>query len=630
MGMNLSESPLELPLVHYLAFLLGMFLTIFSVFDFIGLHFIPNFRLILEVFFGPFLFIWALIKLDIKKTYVKSILQILGTFWGIIAILFGILGIISNITQMLARDVTNTFLGINGNILTIFRLIFGIVLILFVWRENVWGKVVSRYISLIWSINGLILGIIIAALFIYDAYIILILPNLIASLLPSMPSLRPILVGSPALILTFILILLIFVFFVVGYLFIMKKTFTYIYKKYLEELQPLWLFVLGPVFTFLLLFMLYIFVISFSTLDIPGSLANYSLALLGNVILDSFFTGSIYVLLGIGLTLTYKLLNFANYAHGELIIFGPYVTLAVLTPASLASLPIIGNLLINMEQYGFYAALTMYLVSAFIFSALIAVIGEFLVFRPLRKKKATPITLMIASIGVSIILRFTITQLYGAQLKTLTFSGQPGLQTLKFIAIIFGVIFVILLELLITKTKIGTAMRAMADNPTLAQASGIPLALIIVLIWIIGAGLAGVGGTLRFIANYPFTPESGFTLLLPTFAVVILGGIGSYRGTILAGYIIGFSENLGSLLLTFIRQQNGGQLYLQVPIIVGNLLQFNFSRFPFIFLNMRVVSFTISPSFSQIYQIAIGFVILILVLLVKPTGLFGETLSKER
>jgi branched-chain amino acid transport system permease protein len=225
---------------------------------------------------------------------------------------------------------------------------------------------------------------------------------------------------------------------------------------------------------------------------------------------------------------------------------------------------------------------------------------------------------MIASIGVSFMIRVLLTDTYsqGFSQHVIQILGQPRLYDLHTVIIVLGVLFVIILDLLITKTKLGKAMRAMADNPDLAQTSGISKVLIIAMVWIIGAGLAGMGGVLRFLANMTLFPDRGFLLLLPTFAVVILGGIGSYRGAIVAGYIVGFAENVGAFLVSTLRITSFEQLRLEIPIIFGDF---------------SIKMFKIEPSLlGELYQIAIGFIILVIVLIIKPTGIFGEELAKER
>jgi branched-subunit amino acid ABC-type transport system permease component len=139
------------------------------------------------------------------------------------------------------------------------------------------------------------------------------------------------------------------------------------------------------------------------------------------------------------------------------------------------------------------------------------------------------------------------------------------------------------MHILLTRTKLGKAIRASANNPELAMASGVNIEKIALVVWVVGAALAGVGGLFRA-ADTRLVPLIGWEILLPAFAVVILGGIGSFYGALIATYIIGLAENFGVVFL---------------------------------------VMFKLSTD----YKFAIAFIILILTLIFKPSGfgrLFGE------
>jgi branched-subunit amino acid ABC-type transport system permease component len=133
------------------------------------------------------------------------------------------------------------------------------------------------------------------------------------------------------------------------------------------------------------------------------------------------------------------------------------------------------------------------------------------------------------------------------------------------------------MHMVLTRTQVGRAIRATSSNPQLAQASGINTTRVLLTTWFLSAGLAGMAGLFRGAATR-FTPLMGWDILLPVFAVTVLGGIGSFYGAIVAAFIIGLAENVGVVLLT----------------------QFGL---------------------STDYRIAISFVILIVVLLFKPEGL---------
>jgi branched-subunit amino acid ABC-type transport system permease component len=560
----------------YIFLLFSTLLIINFFLDIVVHQFVFNFRIVLEIFFGSILFFIFLNKIFSNSSLTKMLLVSIGYFWGVILIVMGIFGVIS-------FSINDEILSVHGDILTNFALIFGIGVFYFTLKHHLgeqYPNVVTLSLKLVISIS-IILNIFLLLLFGLNY-----LSNI------SNINLGGVVTGIFLFDIFFVFIVLLIVL-SVKILFVkdnfQSKYFNNVLKR---EKKPNWI-----ILSLLALMFNEILIITLFLVD-----SDLGSILVTDTIRNSLFTGTVYLLFGIGLTLVYKILNFANFAHGELVIFGPYIALLAL----------------NDVDLGFFPTLSLFIVFAFIFSALAALISDFFVFRPLRNKNAEPVTLMIASIGLSLVLRFTLSGYFGQAAAAITIGGAPYLNVVKAIVIFTGVLFVVLLELLLQKSKLGKAMRAMADNPTLAQASGIPLGIIIILVWIIGAGFAGAGGILRLIANVSFSPAFGFSLLLPTFAVVILGGIGSYRGAIVGGYLIGFAENIGTFSLIFVRSIANnfpGKLTLEVPIILGDF---------------SIKSFYINFSFSQEYQFAIGFLILIAVLLIKPTGIFGEEVSKER
>jgi branched-subunit amino acid ABC-type transport system permease component len=288
------------------------------------------------------------------------------------------------------------------------------------------------------------------------------------------------------------------------------------------------------------------------------------------VFINSILTGSIYALVAIGLTLVYRILRFANFSHAELVAIGAYFGLFLNR--------VVGeNLLISM-------------VGGFVVAGILGVASEFLVFRPLRDKGGGRISLMVASIGLGLVIRHSIQQIWGPRFAwynlnttryTFTvFGSEINITSLHLMIIATAVFLVTLTHLFLTRTKLGKAMRATSDDPTLAAACGINVNRILIWVWFLGAGLAGVGGVLRG-ADTRLVPQLGWEILLSTFAVVILGGVGNFYGTILAAYILGFAENVGVTVLAAL-------------------------------------------SISTGYRPAIAFLVLIIVLLVKPTGIMGS------
>ncbi|HWQ96458.1 MAG TPA: branched-chain amino acid ABC transporter permease [Candidatus Methylomirabilis sp.] len=284
------------------------------------------------------------------------------------------------------------------------------------------------------------------------------------------------------------------------------------------------------------------------------------------IIINSMVTGSIYVLIAIGLTMVYKVLKFANFSHAELVTSGAYV--AYIINVSLGWGLIYG------------------LIIAFLITGLLGIAADRLIFLKLRNKRSDVISMMIASIGFGLVIRHLIQQVWGPQLRWYKFEGKTydlsggSITELQIYIIISSTLLILLLHFLFTRTRVGKAMRAVSDNPTLVMASGIDTERILLWVWFIGGGLAGIGGVFRG-ADTMLVPLLGWEILLPAFAVVILGSIGSFYGAILAAYILGFAENFGVMILSDL-------------------------------------------SISTGYRPVIAFIILILVLIIRPTGIMGR------
>lgn len=272
--------------------------------------------------------------------------------------------------------------------------------------------------------------------------------------------------------------------------------------------------------------------------------------------------GSMLALGGVGLTLIYSIADFPNFAHGDYMMLGGYVAF-----------------LVNV-QLGFSLVTAFVLGSAFV--AVGSVVIDRFAFKPLRD--AGPIPLLIASIGVALIVRNVIRFFWGTGTRGYDIEWQiarevlPGVYLtdiqIAIVAIAFGLMFAV--HVLLSRTNLGKAMRAMADNRRLARASGIRVEYTLMWTWIIGGALAGAAGIL-FGLDASLQPERGFFVLLAIFAAVILGGIGSAYGAMAGGLVIGLA-------------------YEATPYL---------------------------PGLDGGYKFATTFVIMILILLIKPQGIFG-------
>ena len=285
-------------------------------------------------------------------------------------------------------------------------------------------------------------------------------------------------------------------------------------------------------------------------------------------------SGSIITLGAIGLSLTYSILRFSNFAHGDLMTSGAYLGLAFLALFS----PLLPG---RFSPLSFGPALIPATILAMAANAALAIGIDRLVYRHLRRAKA--VLLLMVSVGVAFLLRNLI--LFSAGADPLYFShhiqrairfGSIQLKADQLFILGVAVLAVFLLHVLLRYTKTGKAMRAMADNRELAQVSGINTERVVAWTWGVGAALAALGGILSGIENKLVTPELGWQTLLPLFAAVILGGIGSPYGAMLGGMTIGLAEEVSTAFI------------------------------------------------PTSYKPAVAFGLLVLMLLVRPQGLFGR------
>lgn len=252
-------------------------------------------------------------------------------------------------------------------------------------------------------------------------------------------------------------------------------------------------------------------------------------------ILNGILAGCIYALFAMGLTLIYGVLNFVNFAHGELIMWGAYFLYLLMEkpiglPLSLALLP------------------------ALFFTIMLGLGTDRFIFQPLRQ--ANRLTLLIASLGLSFLLRNGAQFFWGAEIRTYGFEIKRGMRfwgvsitSYQVAIIIASVICVAFLYLLFYKSRIGKSMRAVSDNLELARVVGINSKRAIQLAWIIAAVLAGIGGILLAL-DTNLQPGMGLINLVKAFAATLLGGVGNLWGALLGGIVIGLAENLGVLVIS--------------------------------------------------------------------------------
>lgn len=253
------------------------------------------------------------------------------------------------------------------------------------------------------------------------------------------------------------------------------------------------------------------------------------------LILNGIAAGCVYALFAIGLTMVYSILRFINFAHGELIAWGAYGVLLF------ASSP-------------FNLPLWLALLPATILVILLAQAQNRFVFGPLRNSQ--PVTLLIASIGLSFLLRGALQLYFGSDLRSYEVGFLGGIESGGFFLtyvqagmIIISVLFFALLFLLLNKTLIGRSMRAVSDSMELAGIYGISTRKVTFFVWTISAVFAAAGGFLLAL-DTNLDPMMGLAFILKSFAAVLLGGIGNVWGALLGGLCIGIIENLGTAFIS--------------------------------------------------------------------------------
>lgn len=254
---------------------------------------------------------------------------------------------------------------------------------------------------------------------------------------------------------------------------------------------------------------------------------------LAQLLANGLVTGAIIALAAIGLTLVYGILKIVNFAHGEYLTFGAFAAF-----------------LVNVTWGGsiVYGALFAIAATASLCAAL-----EFGLWRPLRRRGVGLIGLFIVAIGLALVLRNLILLGWGASVRRYDFDvfnvyelGPIRLSLSQLLVIAIAGTSIVLVGLMLAHSRLGKSMRALADNRDLAAASGIDPDRVTIVTWIVGGGLAGLGGVLQGLVQNAFTANMGFQLLLPIFAAVVLGGVGSAYGALLGGLLLGITMEVST------------------------------------------------------------------------------------
>lgn len=286
-------------------------------------------------------------------------------------------------------------------------------------------------------------------------------------------------------------------------------------------------------------------------------------------LINGISLGSIYAIIALGYTMVYGIAKMLNFAHGDVIMIGCYVVFTMMSGMGMPALPS--------------------MIAATAICTVLGVVIEKIAYKPLRK--ATPLAVLITAIGVSYLLQNIALLIFGADTKSFTSvvslpalklaGGSLVISGVTVVAVAACIIIMIALMLFIKKSKAGQAMLAVSEDKDAAQLMGVNVNGTISLTFAIGSGLAAIAGVLLCSAYPTLTPYTGAMPGIKAFTAAVFGGIGSIPGAFIGGILLGVIEILGRAYVS-----------------------------------------------SQLSD-AIVFAVLIIVLLVKPTGILGKTVNEK-
>ncbi|MBW4690180.1 MAG: branched-chain amino acid ABC transporter permease [Lyngbya sp. HA4199-MV5] len=252
------------------------------------------------------------------------------------------------------------------------------------------------------------------------------------------------------------------------------------------------------------------------------------------LLVNGLAVGSIIALAAIGLTLTYGILRLSNFAHGDFMTLGAYLTLV----ANTAGLNIWLAMLLGA-----------------VMTVIAVLVSEKLIWSPMRARRASSTTLVIISIGLALFLRNGIILVWGGGNQSYNLPVSEALPILGLriayydvVVTVLAVLAIVALHYLLQNTRIGKAMRAVADDIDLARVTGINVDRVVIWTWIIAGGLTALSGSMLGLVE-AVRPNMGWFLILPLFAAVILGGIGNPYGAIAGAIVIGIAQEVSTYWL---------------------------------------------------------------------------------
>lgn len=289
---------------------------------------------------------------------------------------------------------------------------------------------------------------------------------------------------------------------------------------------------------------------------------------LAQATINGIVSGNYFALGAAGLTLIFGVLRLVNFAHGEFLTFGAYMLL-------------LGNAL--------DLPLALAAVLAVVLTALLGLVLEIGLWRPVRRKRVGELQLLLLALGLAFFLRYAIAfvagpedRQTGADVTAAVRLGGLLIGRTELMVTLIGIAVIVLVAVALRFTSLGRQARALADSIQLAETTGINTDRVVLITWGVSAGLAGLAGIVYALPAGTANPNMGFSLILSIFAAVVVGGIGNAYGALAGGMLTGLVQEWSTLL--------------------------------------------IAPQM----KVAVGFGALILVLLVRPQGLFGRARTADR
>ena len=290
-------------------------------------------------------------------------------------------------------------------------------------------------------------------------------------------------------------------------------------------------------------------------------------------IITGLSIGSIYALMAVGYSLVFSVLNFSNFAHGAIITLGAYVAWAIM---------------VHFFRVPFFPALLLSIAGA----GILAFLNERIAYRSLRRRRAPSLYLMISAMGVAIALQNLLYATIGAKLYALppVFTqdvievGDAAISKMDLFAFVFSIVAIGLLHCGLMYTKVGTAIRAASYDMEMVSVLGVNLDILVAVLFLIAGGLGGMAGVFMGV-KYMVYPSMGW-ITNKAYIGAVIGGLGSLPGAIVGGILLGLLESLVSVTVI-------GSVHLSM------------------------------------YRDVFSFGILAILLIVRPTGLFGRLVEEK-